>query len=87
MCGWEVVLPGQGPGCFSAYLQGWAPAISLVAGCSAVWSLGPWALPVTHWASDLLSVGTPVVPQALTLVCMQRGDCEDRNLFAPGEEN
>lgn len=56
-------------------------------GAWAPGSLGPWALPVTHRASDLLSVGTPVVPQALALVCMQRGDCEDRNLFAPGEEN
>ena len=57
-------------------LEAWAPG-----------SLGPWAFPVTHRVSDLLSVGTPVVPQALTLVRMQSSGCEDRNLFAPGEEN
>lgn len=51
-------------------------------GCSAVWSLRPWAFPVTHRVSDFLSIGSPVVPQARTLVFARTG-----NLFVPGEEN
>lgn len=74
MCSLEVVLPG--PGCFSACQQGWAPALSLVVGALqfGAWapgSLRPWAFPVPHQVSEFLSIGTPVVPQALTLVCAE----------------
>lgn len=64
-------------------------------GCWMLCSLEPgpleaWApgLSLSHTGFQTFSrVGTAVVPQALTLVCMQGGGCEDRNLFAPGEEN
>lgn len=60
MCVWEVVLPGPvpavpQPACRAGLLLFLWLLDALQFGAWAPGSLGPWAFPVTHRVSDLLS--------------------------------